>query len=196
MDAVNSAVILSRYPVPRYRLTRRDYRRMGEAGISGDDDRVELPEGQPIEMASVGPRHALAVDALTEMLVLAAAAQAVVRVQNPIVLDDITEPQPDFALLRRPWVGYPHDHPPPADIYLLIEVADSSPGFDRGPKLKLYARLGIREFWVVDLTTNRVLVHRNPSEGRYDSITSVDMSGMLQVEALPGVTIPVASIFV
>ena len=196
MDAVYTTDILSRYQVPRHRLTRRDYRRMGEAGILGEDDRVELLEGQLIEMASIGPRHALAVDALTEMLVLAAAGQAVVRVQNPVVLDDTSEPQPDFALLRRPWDGYPHDHPPPADIYLLIEVADSSLGFDRGPKLELYARSGIREFWVVDLTTNRVLVHRNPNDGRYDSISSVDMSGTLRVEALPGVTIPVASIFI
>lgn len=196
MDAVYTTDILSRYQVPRHRLTRRDYHRMAEAGILGEDDRVELLEGQLIEMASIGPRHALAVDALNELLVLAAAGQAVVRTQNPIVLDDTSEPQPGFALLRKPWDGCPHDHPPPADIYLLIEVADSSLGFDRGPKLELYARSGIREFWLVDLTTNRVLVHWNPNDGGYAAITSVDMSGVLQVEALPGVTIPVAKIFV
>ena len=82
MDAVSTTDILSRYQVPRHRLTRRDYRRMGEAGILGEDDRVELLEGQLVEMASIGPRHALAVDALNEMLVLAAVGQAVVRVQN------------------------------------------------------------------------------------------------------------------
>jgi Uma2 family endonuclease len=169
---------------------------MAEAGILGEDDRVELLEGQLIEMASIGPRHALAVDALTELLVLGAQGQAVVRVQNPVVLDDISEPQPDFALLRRPWNGYPDDHPPPPDIYLLIEVSDSSLNFDRGPKLELYARSGIREFWVVDLTTNSVLVHRKPNDGKYESITNVDMLGVLQVEALPSITIPVEKIFV
>ena len=196
MGAVYTTDIPSGYQVPRHRLTRRDYHRMAEAGILGEDDRVELLEGQLIELASIGPRHALAADAATEMLVLAAAGQAVVRVQNPVVLDDTSEPRPDFALLRRPWDGYPHDHPPPADIYPLIEVADSSLGFDRGPKLDSMPQSGIREFWVVDLTTSRVLVHRNPNDGRYCSISSVDMSGTLQVEALPGVTISVASIFI
>jgi Uma2 family endonuclease len=149
-----------------------------------------------VDMASIGPRHALAVDALTELLVMAAAGQAVVRVQNPIVLDDTSEPQPDFSLLRRPWQGYPDEHPRPPDVYLVIEVADSSLDFDLGPKLELYARSGIREFWVADLTAIRVLVHRHPSAGGYGSITSVDMSGTLRVEALPRVTISVASIFV
>jgi Uma2 family endonuclease len=146
-------------------------------------------------MSPIGPRHALAVDALTELLVMAAAGRASVRVQNPIMLDDTSEPQPDFTLLRKPWQGYPNTHPRPADVYLLIEVADSSLEFDLGAKLELYARAGIREFWVVDLTSNRVLVHRNPSNGRYDSITSVDRSGTLEVEALPSLRISAAQIF-
>jgi Uma2 family endonuclease len=195
MDDIYQTDILSRYQVPRHRLTLRDYRRLAEAGILGKNDRVELLEGQLIDMASIGPRHALAVDALTELLVMAAAGQAVVRVQNPIVLDNMSEPQPDFSLLRRPWHGYPGEHPRPPDVYLLIEVSDSSLDFDLGAKLELYARSGIREFWVVDLTVNRVLVHCNPNDRGYDSIASVDMSGTLQVEALPGVTISVASIF-
>ena len=78
----------------------------------------------------------------------------------------------------------------------MIEVADSSLELDLGAKLELYARAGIREFWVVDLTTNHVLVHRSPNEGSYGSIAIIDMSGMLQVEALPDVTISVAQIFV
>jgi Uma2 family endonuclease len=196
MDDVYQTDILSRYQVPRHRLTVRDYHRLAEAGVLGKNDRVELLEGQLVDMASIGPRHALAVDALTELLVMAAAGQAVVRVQNPIVLDDTSEPQPDFSLLRRPWHGYPDEHPRPPDVYLVIEVADPSLDFDLGPKLELYARSGIREFWVVDLTAIRVLVHRHPSAGRYGVITSVDMSGTLQVEALPRVTIPVAQIFV
>ena len=125
-------------------------------------------------------------DALTELLVMAVAGRASARVQNPIVLDDTSEPQPDVTLLRKPWQGYPNAHPRPADVYLLIEVANSSLEFDLGAKLELYARGGIREFWVVDLTSNRVLVHRNLSNGRYNSITSVDTSGPLEVEALPG----------
>ena len=186
--------ILSRHPVPRHRLKLHDYHRLGEAGILGEDDRVELLEGQLVDMSPIGPRHALVVDALNELLVLAVAGLAVVRVQNPIVLDDASEPQPDFTLLRKPWHGYPDAHPRPPDVYLLIEVADSSLEFDLGAKLELYARAGIREFWVVDLTSNRVLVHRDPREGRYDSVATVDTSGVLQVEALPGVTISAARV--
>jgi hypothetical protein len=196
MDDVYQTGTLDRYRVPRHRLTVRDYHRLGEAGVLGEDDRVELLEGQLVDMSPIGPRHALAVDALTELLVHAAAGRAAVRVQNPIVLDDSSEPQPDFTLLRKPWHGYPEAHPRPPDVYLVIEVADSSLEFDLGAKLELYARAGIREFWVVDLTSNRVLVHRSPGDGRYGSITSVDMSGALQVEALPGVTIAAAQIFV
>jgi Uma2 family endonuclease len=196
MDDVYDKGILSRYQVPRHRLTVNDYHRLGAAGILGEDDRVELLEGQLVDMSPIGPHHALAVDALTELLVLGAAGRAVVRVQNPIVLDDASEPQPDFTLLRKPWDGYPHAHPRPPDVYLLIEVADSSLEFDLGAKLELYARAGIRDFWVVDLTSNRVLVHRGPGDGKYVSITTVEMSGMLEVEALPGVTISAAQIFV
>jgi Uma2 family endonuclease len=196
MDDVYDKGILSRYQVPRHRLTLDDYHRLGETGILGEDDRVELLEGQLVDMSPIGPRHALAVDALTELLVLAAAGRAAVRVQNPIVLDDASEPQPDFTLLRKPWQGYPHAHPRPPDVFLLIEVADSSLEFDLGAKLELYARAGIREFWVVDLTGNLVLVHRGPGDGRYASVASVGMSGMLEVEALPGLTIPTAQIFV
>ena len=196
MDDVYQTDILSRYRVPRHRLTVRDYHRLAEAGVLGEDDRVELLEGQLVDMASIGPRHALAVGALNEFLVMAAAGQAVVRVQNPIVLDDTSEPRPDFALLRRPWHGYPDEHPRPPNVYLVVEVADSSLDFDLGAKLELYASSGIREFWVVDLTSNRVLVHRDPNDGGYGSVASLDMSGTLQVEALPSVTIPVASIFV
>ncbi len=196
MDDVYQTNILSRYQVPRHRLTVADYHRLGEAGVLRKGDRVELLEGQLVDMSPIGPRHALAIDLLNRLLPVALGEQAWLRVQNPIVLDDASEPQPDFAVVRYPWSGYPDAHPRPPDILLLIEVADSSLEFDLGAKLELYARAGIREFWVVDLTSNRVLVHRSPSDGRYDSVTAVDISGTLTVEALPGLTISAAHIFV
>jgi Uma2 family endonuclease len=187
--------ILSRYPVPRHRLTVADYHRLGTAGILGEDDRVELLEGQLVDMSPIGPRHALTIDVLNELLVMAVAGRAMVRVQNPIVLNDRSEPQPDFTLVRRPWRGYPDAHPGPDDVLLLIEVADSSLDFDRGAKLELYARAGIREFWIVDLTTDCVLVHRKPSGNRYQQITRVESPSVLEVQDLPGVTLPAASLF-
>lgn len=190
------ADILSRHLVPRHRLTVDEYHRLGEAGILGEHDRVELLEGQLVDMSPIGPRHALAVDALTELLVIAVAGRAGVRVQNPIELDGATEPQPDIVVVRRPWHGYPAAHPRPGDIFLVIEVADTSRETDLGAKRELYARAGIPELWIVDLTTDGVLVCRNPGGGGYGSMTRVEPpAGSLEVEALPGVTIPAASLF-
>jgi Uma2 family endonuclease len=187
--------IMTRYPVPRHRLTRQDYYRLGEAGILGKDDRVELLEGQLVDMSPIRPRHAIVTENLLELLVTAFAGRARVRCQDPVVLNDGSEPQPDVALVQRPWRGYPHTHPGPDDIFLLIEVADSSLDFDRTVKLELYARAGLREVWIVDLTTDLVLVHRSPSGGGYDSVVRVEAPAMLGVEGLPGVTIPVAEVF-
>jgi len=189
------ADIMTRYPVPRHRLTRRDYYRLGEAGILGETDRVELLEGQLIDRSPITPRHAIVSENLNVLLVRAFAGRARVRCQEPVVLNDGSEPQPDLALVRRPWRGYPHTHPEPDDIFLLIEVADSSLDFDRTVKLELYARAGIREVWIVDLTTDLVLVHRGASGGSYGSVVRVEGQGVLDVEVLPGVTIRAAEVF-
>jgi len=187
---------LTRYPAPRrHRLTRRDYYRMGEVGILRREDRVELLEGQLVDMSPIGPRHAIVTENLTELLATAFAGRAGIRCQLPVVLDDGSEPQPDLALVRRPWRGYPHTHPEPDDIFLLIEVSDSSLEFDRTVKLELYARAGIREVWIVDLTTDGVLVHRSPSGLGYGSAVRVEAPAMLEVEGLPGATIPAAAVF-
>jgi Uma2 family endonuclease len=189
------ADVLSRHPVPRHRLSVDDYHRLGQAGILGEDDRVELLEGQLIEMSPIGPRHALAIDELNERLVAAVAGRARVRVQNPIALDATSEPQPDITVVRRPWHGYPTGHPQPGDIFLLIEVADSSLETDSGAKRELYARAGIGEFWIVDLTTNSVIVHRNPRGDGYATVTRMTGSGALDIQSLPGVAIPATSLF-
>jgi Uma2 family endonuclease len=158
---------MNRSPVPRHRLTRRDYHRLGEAGVLGRDDRVELLEGQLVDLSPIGPRHAIVTENLNEFLVRAFAGQARVRCQDPVVLNDGSEPQPDIALVQRPWRGYPHTHPGPDDIFLLIEVADRCLDFDRTVKVELYARAGIREVWIVDPTTASVLVYRGPLGGGY-----------------------------
>jgi Uma2 family endonuclease len=186
--------VLSRHPVRHYRLSVDDYHRIGEAGILGEDDRVELLEGQLVAMNDIGPPHALAVDALNELLFPAVVGRAAVRVQNPVTLDR-SEPQPDIVLARRPWVGYPARHPGPEDILLLVEVADSSRDIDFGAKREIYAQAGIRELWIVDLTRKVVAVCRDPADGRYRSEAIVEVSGMLEVAALPGVKIPARALF-
>ena len=129
MTNLDDLDILSRYPVSRRLLSVADYHRMAEAGILGEDDRVELLEGQLIAMAPVGPRHALAVDALTDLLSHALSPPARLRVQNPVTLNGRTEPQPDIAVVRLPWRGYPGAHPGPAP--------HAAPIFEAGDVVKI-----------------------------------------------------------
>ncbi len=188
--------VLSRQEVPIRRLSTAEYHRMAEAGILDWNDRVELIEGQLVEMSAIGPRHALVVDALNEMFVLAVSGRAKVRVQNPVVLSRVTEPNPDLVLARPGWRGYPAEHPGPGDVLLLVEVSDSSLRLDRGVKLEVYARAGIGEYWIVDLSRNAVHVHRTPGDGAYRVVTTLGRSDTLEVAALPGVAIEVDRLFV
>lgn len=194
MDAFD-ADLLMRHPVPRRRLTVAEYYQLGQVGILGEDSRVELLEGQLVQMSPIGPRHATIVDTLTEILITAIAGRATVRVQNPVTLDNGSEPQPDFAILARK-SGYATAHPGPEDVFLLIEVADSSLATDEGAKLAMYAKAGIREYWIVDLTTCFVRVYRRPSPLGYESISTQTPNGTLEIEALPGVSIAAARIFI
>jgi Uma2 family endonuclease len=181
--------------VPRRRLSVAEYDRMGEAGILGPDDRVELIEGELIAMAPIGSYHAGTVAGLTHGLVAATGGRAVVWVQNPIHLDDHNEPQPDFALLRPRADGYRDALPRPADVLLMIEVADSSLAYDRTVKANLYARSGIPELWIVDLAGARILVHRDPSPEGYRDVTETLGGTMLEPSQLPGVRIGTDTLF-
>lgn len=154
-------------PLERYRFTVDEYHRLGEARILGEDDRVELIDGEILMMTPIGLRHAACVDRLTRLLVRLCGDAAIVRVQNPVALDDRSEPQPDFCLLRAREDFYATVHPRPADVLLLIEVADSSADYDRGTKLPLYGRSRIPEAWIVDLGREAVDVYRRPIPGGY-----------------------------
>ncbi len=147
-------------------------------------------------MPPTGTRHALAVVALIDLFIGALAGRAAVRVQNPVTLDEATEAHPDIALVRCPWTGYPGTHPGPADIFLIVEVADASLAIDTGPNVDLGARADVREYWVVDLTSNVVRVHRQPADGTYAAITRTQPSGTLAVAGLPGLAIPASALFV
>ena len=181
--------------VDLYRLSTKRYHQMDEAGIFGPEDRVELIDGQLVAMPTAGSRHALAVDALTEIFVLALAGRARVRVQHSVLLNDMTEPQPDLVLARPGWRGHPDSHPGPDDILLLVEVSDSTLAFDTGVKRRLYARAGVGEYWIVDLTRNLVHVHRAPQGGAYTSIEPRSPADTLDVAAFPDLRIEAASLF-
>lgn len=189
--------LLTRHPwVTRRPLTVDEYHRMGEAGIFGEDDRVELIEGQLIAMTPIGSNHSGTINALNHRLVERLRDAGVVAVQNPVRLGDRSEPQPDFAVLRPRDDFYRRSTPTQDDVLLLIEVADSSLAYDRAVKRSLYARFGIPEFWIIDLTADVIEVHRAPSGDDYADITTVGRDGALSIAMLPGVTIPAATFLV
>lgn len=177
----------------RHRLTLDEFLRMGEAGILGDDARVELIEGDLIDLAPIGSRHAAVVGRLTHLLVQAAGDRAIVWVQNPISINQHTMPQPDVALLKPRADSYSSAHPRPEDTLLIIEVAETTFAYDVNIKLPLYARAGIPEVWIIDLTSRQITRYRNPSKDAYTSAEPVSLAEV-GLTVLPGVSIDLSSL--
>src|SRR5262245_25225828 len=145
-------------------FTVAEYQRMGEAGIFKPGERVELIRGEIVEMAPIGRRHVAFVNNFNQLLVTRLAGRAIVSVQNPVVVATDSEPQPDLALLRRQRaVAYKDAEVTEADVLLLIEVAETSLRYDRTVKLRLYAEVGVPEYWVVDCDAESIEVHRVPT---------------------------------
>jgi Uma2 family endonuclease len=159
--------------VARRRFTVGEYYRMADVGILNEDDRVELVDGEIVEMPPIGPGHGGCVNCLVWLFGQSLAGAAIVRVQNPIHLDEHNEPQPDVALLRPRTDFYRTRHPEPGDVLLIVEVADTSAAFDRRVKLPLYARFGIPEVWLVDLGKATIRVQRDPSPAGYRTARTV-----------------------
>ena len=180
----------------RHKLSVEDYYRMADAGILGEDDRVELIEGELIDMAPIGQDHATIVDRLNEALVLACAKRAIVSAQNRLRLNRLNEPQPDFSVLRRRADFYgTGERAGPSDALLVVEVADGSLRFDRTVKLPLYAQSGVAEVWLVDVKRRSVETYRRPVGDRY-SETSVHVRGeALALSAAPEIRVQVDEIF-
>jgi Uma2 family endonuclease len=181
--------------VTRRRFTIEEYHRMGEAGILRDDERLELIAGHIVVREPIGSRHAGTVERVNRLWTLRLADRAIVRVQNPVVLPhEASELQPDVMLLAPRGDFYMAAHPTPADVLLLIEVADTSLLLDRRVKMPLYARAGIREAWLCDLTTDRVDVHRDVTGGRYASVRTFTSAQRLTVEAFPDLSVAVGDL--
>ncbi|MBE9098811.1 Uma2 family endonuclease [Vacuolonema iberomarrocanum] len=153
--------------LPLKRWTVDDYHRMIAAGILTLDDRVELLDGQIVEMVPQEPPHASRVDEGGDYLKQLFAGRAKVRVQLPITLAPGSEPEPDFAIVRIDENRYRDRHPSPDDVLLLIEVSDSTLKRDRDRKAKIYARAGIRDYWIVDINRRQVIVLQDPQEESY-----------------------------
>jgi Uma2 family endonuclease len=179
-------------PVRRHRFTVEEYHRMGEAGIFSEDDRVELVEGEIVEMTPIGWRHAETVTGLTRTLLEIGGSHYDVSVQNPLVLHERGEHLPDLALLRR---DRPRDRLPAAeDVLVVVEVADSSLRYDREVKLPLYARAGIPEAWLIDLTADRAEVYSEPGERGYGKVYRTGRGGKVVSATVEGLSFGLAGI--
>ena len=149
-------------PPSRHLISVDAFHRMGETGILGPQDRVELIDGEIIDMSPIGVLHAAIVDMLARHFGRRTGESVFVRCQNPLRLDDISEPEPDIAILRPRADFYMTAHPGASDVLLVIEVADTSLAYDLGTKVPLYARHGIPEVWVIDAATRQTRVFRRP----------------------------------
>jgi len=180
------------HEVTRRRFTVHDYHRMGEAGILHEDDRVELIEGEIVEMAAIGTRHFSCVNRLTRLLVRGVGDDAVVSVQNPVRLNENNEPQPDLAVLRPR--DYAESLPGPEDVLFLFEVSDTTLSYDRNVKLPLYARARLPEVWVVDLAGEAIERHAEPSGEAYRRVEKARSTQTLAPAALPGLVLGVGAV--
>jgi Uma2 family endonuclease len=173
-------------------FTVDEYDRMLEVGILGKEDHVELIEGEILEMSPIGWRHAACVDRATALLVLAFAGKAIVRPRGPIQLGDYTKPQPDLILLEPRKDYYASKGPVTRDAQLVIEVSDKSIRYDRGPKLRVYARHGVSEVWIEDLTSDTLLVFREPSGATYKTELALRRGESIAPLAFPEVAFSVS----
>jgi Uma2 family endonuclease len=171
-----------------------DYEALGQIGFFGHDRRLELIDGEIYEMTPIGPDHGGCVMRLNALLTSRIGGRAVVNVQNPVRLGNLSEPQPDVTVLLGPIDRYRHRHPRADDILLLIEVSDTTIGFDRRKKAPVYAREGVREVWIVDLNGEAVEIHRQPSPEGYAVAERRRRDQTVSTEAIPGLEITVEEI--
>jgi hypothetical protein len=152
----------------RLAFTIEQFQRMDQLGIFAGDQRLELINGEIVEMSPIGIRHAGSIIRLVNLF--KQIDNAYLSIQNPIRLSDTSLPQPDVALLRRRDDFYDNSYPEPADVLLLIEVADTSLAYDRDVKVPLYVQAGIAEVWIVDLNKRELTMYRSPANGKYTEV--------------------------
>lgn len=179
----------------RHRISVDDYYRMAAAGILRQDSRVELIEGEIIDMTPIRKSHAGTVNYLSRVLTTSLGEHTVVATQNPVRLGDLSEPQPDLAVLRFREDFYRSAHPTAADVLLIIEVADTTVRYDSEVKMPLYARHGIVEAWLVDLENRRLRIFRDPQPDGYRDIHTATDLDRLSLQALPDIELNLSDLF-
>jgi len=178
----------------RRSFTVEDYHRMAGARIFGEDDRVELIEGEIVEMSPIGSRHGACVKRLNSLFSERLGRRAIVSVQDPVRIGEHSEPQPDLALLMPRPDFYASAHPGPEEVLLVVEVAETSADVDREVKLPLYARAGLPEVWLVDLAEERIEVYRQPRPQGYQEVQRLGRGQCMASQAFPDLELAVGDV--
>jgi Uma2 family endonuclease len=179
-------------PLPYHRWTVEEFHQMAVAGLLDETDRVELIEGEMIDMAPIGSKHAFIVNRISQLLSARVGGLCLVSTQNPVRFGDRSEPQPDIALLGNS--NYMAALPTATDVLLIIEVSDSTLEYDRDIKLGLYARHGIPEVWLIDVNAKEITVYREPAEGQYRLIRKPTAAELVYPVRLPAVSLSLTEI--
>lgn len=186
--------MLDAVQIKRHQLTAEQYHRMGEAGVFAPDARVELIEGEVIDMAPIGTRHWAAVNRLGRMLNTAVRTKAIVSVQSSFRLSRLSEPEPDIAIFKPRDDFYATALPTGADTLLVIEVSDTTLDYDVKVKAPLYARHGVADYWVFDLQAPTLCVFREPRGGVYVNVAAFEAPGIVELPGLPGISIDLTGV--
>jgi Uma2 family endonuclease len=176
-------------------LTSAEYYQMMEIGIIREGEKVELISGQIFTMAAKGTRHTVATSRLLKSLLMLVGEQAIVRCQDPITLPNNSEPEPDIVIARLRSDDYVNSHPAPADVILVIEVADSTIKFDRETKAPLYAAAGISEYWIVNLIDDRLEIYSQPEGNIYTSVQIVTPPRSINLPNFPDIVLKIDDFF-
>ncbi len=180
--------------VASHQFTIDEYQRMGEVGLFREDDRVELIEGEIVDMSPIGRRHAVRVSVISQLFAERLGRAVFVWAQNPLTLPGRSQPEPDVTLLRPRPDFYTDKDPTAEDVLLVIEVADSSLDYDRRVKAALYARNGVVEYWLVNLIQDHVIVHRDPTLDGYRDVQIAHDGDELRPLAFPDLALAVEDI--
>ena len=176
-------------------FTVDEYHRMGEAGIFGPEERVELIDGEIIQMSPIGHRHMVCVNRANTMFIVAFGRRAVVSPQNPVQLSDWTEPQPDLVVFKPRSDFYAAKKPTPDDVLFAVEVADTTLRFDRNVKVPRFAAAGIPEVWIEDLKKELLLVYRDPRGDNYATSLTLRRADSVSPVAFPDIRFSIDDLF-
>ncbi len=183
------------FTATRHKLTVEAYHDLGVTGHLTEDDRVELIEGELIDMAPIGGHHLSGVNRLNAFFVRAIGDRGIVSVQNPVILGRHSEPQPDLVILAPHMNARDAGVPTARDVLLVIEVSDTTIAYDRGTKIPLYARHDIADVWLFNLRSNRIEIHRTPTPAGYTSVQEIGPGETITMLALPDVSLPWEVVF-